>query len=211
MPPLATQFEKLVGKALNIAQAGEIIRKTGDLEIRRQLPPARLEAIYEMAYLRIFLSWESFLEESFVRYLCGYVPAGGLINLINPPFRNLNDAHLAILDRKEYVSWTSPKIVIQRSKDFIDDGPHEVVFKSSKAWLESLSAIRNRIAHGSTHARKQFDIATMNLVGKRYPGSSSGRFLRDWNKWVNPPVRWIHTLGDGLKNLAIQIVPQSSK
>src|SRR5712672_2619521 len=32
----------------------------------------KLELLYELAYLRFFIQWEVFLEQSFLRYLCGY-------------------------------------------------------------------------------------------------------------------------------------------
>jgi hypothetical protein len=104
MPPLAAQFAQQVDKALLIAEIGERIRISSPRGsvAWRELHPARLEVLYEMAYLRIFMLWESYLEESFLRYLCGYSTTVGLASLINPPQKTLAprerqcwvDAHL---------------------------------------------------------------------------------------------------------------------
>src|SRR5215217_1138043 len=74
MPPLATHFGVRVATAVGIAQAGELVRAGArpGTTAYTELRPARLEALYEMAYLRIFVEWESFLEETFLRLMCSY-------------------------------------------------------------------------------------------------------------------------------------------
>jgi hypothetical protein len=209
MPPLAVQFAQQVDKALLIAEIGERIRISsprGSIAWR-ELYPARLEVLYEMAYLRIFILWESFLEESFLRYLCGYSTTIGLTRLINPPQKNLAAARAIMLGGRSYVSWSQPVSVEGLCRRFINNGLHELVVKSNRARLEWLTAVRNRVAHGSAHSKSQFDIATMGLLGRRYPGASPGRFLRDWASGVSPVERWIQSIATELKNLAAQIVP----
>lgn len=82
MPPLGAVFARQCDLALNLARAGEIARAAsppGSIAYQ-QLYPARLETLYEAAYLRVFISWELFLEESFLRFLCGYSsPTGGQV------------------------------------------------------------------------------------------------------------------------------------
>ena len=70
-----------------------------------------------------------------------------------------------------------------------------------------MAAIRHRIAHGSNYNRVLFQAASMQLVGRRYPGASAGRLLRDWNVAASPHQRWLHTLGNELVSLALQIAP----
>jgi len=209
MPPLAAQFAQQVDKALVIAEIGERIRISsprGSIAWR-ELHPARLEVLYEMAYLRIFILWESFLEESFLRYLCGYSTTVGLANLINPPQKTLAAARATLLGGRPYVSWSQPTSIEGLCRRFINNGLHELVIKSNRARLEWFTWVRNRVAHGSAHSKSQFDIATMGLLGRRYPGASPGRFLRDWVFGVSPVERWIQSIATELKNLAAQIVP----
>src|SRR5262245_21338851 len=37
----------------------------------RTLTPAELSSIAELAFLKVFISWERFLEQVFTRYMCG--------------------------------------------------------------------------------------------------------------------------------------------
>src|SRR2546427_472886 len=86
MPQLQALFATETDRALGLAEAGERIRAvshSGSVG-RTELSISRLEAMYEMAFLRIFLLWEDFLEQSFLRYLCGYASSTGVASLVNP-------------------------------------------------------------------------------------------------------------------------------
>jgi len=92
--PLSSAMSDLTNGALVLAQIAEAVRVElpKDSALLAQLFPSRLETLYEMAYLRIFLAWEWFLEESFVRYLCGYANMHGPVRLRGAPYRRLQDA-----------------------------------------------------------------------------------------------------------------------
>jgi hypothetical protein len=80
MPPLAVQFRQRVSEALALARAGDMAAATPlGAPLRSEWHVARVELLYELAYLRIFVEWELFLEQTFLRYLCGYVSIGGHI------------------------------------------------------------------------------------------------------------------------------------
>ena len=209
MPPLASRFSEGVDRALSLAQAGEIIRTAFPRSslVSRELSIARLEALHEMGYLRIFIAWEALLEESFLRYICGYRSPHGLPNLRQDPFKSLNDARNAMLGGANFVSWGRPTGAEQLSRRFICKGLIESVVQSSRARLEWFYWTRNRVAHRSDHSKQQFDNASMSIAGRRYRGAVPGRFLRDWNPGAVPPERWLQTIGTELKDLAAQIVP----
>src|SRR5687767_186428 len=84
MPALAGSFLKSIGKSSGLVLAGESARVLLTAPGTQRINLARLEMLYEMAFLRVFLAWETFLEESFIRYMTGYahrmgtepVPAG---------------------------------------------------------------------------------------------------------------------------------------
>ena len=209
MPQLGSRFAREVDDALSIAQAGERIRygSAPGSPGRTELTPYRLNAIYEMAYLRIFIAWEAFLEDSFLRYLCGYNTPHGRPHLIRGPFRNLGAGQIAWLGSERFVSWVAIDRVLRRCRRFVARGLHEQVLDSNRTRLECFAAIRHRIAHKSHYSVRQFDAATTQLAGRRYPGSSAGHFLRDWTPMLQPGQRWIQTMSTELKNLSTQIVP----
>lgn len=209
MPLLGRTFSREVNRALALPQAGELARTSlrPDSAAWKGLHVSRLEMLYEMAFLRIFISWEVFLEHTFYRYLCGFASQFGRANTTGcSHYRTLDAAENAVLGSRDYVLWHNPQVVIQRSREFMVNGLHEFVLSSNYSRLEDFAAIRHRIAHGQKDAKQKFDRATMDLCGRRYAGSAPGRFLRDWDKTSVPQVRWLASIGAELESLAFQIV-----
>ena len=210
MPPLSAGFRSEIEAALALAAAAELAM-TGSPSrsaLRKEWHVSRVEMLYELAYLRLFIEWEAFLEQTFYRYMCGYKSS-----CHNPtPTTNLGSfcasvrkAEAIILNGRSYVLWHSPKVITDRAKRWLSTCPHEVTIASYQADLEHYAAVRHRIAHGQDDAKVKFDSATMALVGRRYRGARPGRFLRDWDSSVVPQVRWLESLGKALSNLAAQI------
>jgi hypothetical protein len=210
MPPLGTHFQSAVSGSLALASAAELAMTTSarGSALRREWHVSRVETLYELAYLRLFIEWEVFLEESLTRYMCGYTshcynpaPTARLGAFCN----SLGLAVSTILGGRNYLLWHNPNKVIDQAKIWLSACPHEVVIASHRADLESYAAVRHRIAHGQQDAKLKFDLATMALVGQRYRGARPGRFLRDWDTSATPPVRWLESLGRTLGSLAGQI------
>jgi hypothetical protein len=207
MPRLDMQFTALAQGAVDLALAGERIRSAapaGSL-FKTELSLQRLEAIYETGYLRVFLAWEEFLEQTFLRYICGYVSALGSCTLIGSAFPNIADANGDVLGTRDFVSWADPRQVIRRSQTYTTLGFHETVLNSDLSRLLLFKSVRNRIAHSSEHARNEFDSATRTLTSKRYPASSPGRFLRDRAVTMPFPKSWLELVTDELVSLSVQV------
>lgn len=216
MPALAAEFTRDVQRTLALAHFAELALldlPTGSAA-RRELTPIRVWAIYEMTYLRLFVRWEVFLEQTFLRLICDYSmpnPGHGLDGtpyaLVGAPFRTLEAADLAVIGTHDFVSWARPDHVIDRSRTFLTDGPHDLVLSSVRVRMRWWGDVRNRVAHSSQHARRLFDVATVSIAGGRYPAASPGRFLRDWNVAATPGERWLWTFASELTGLAQQIAP----
>jgi hypothetical protein len=209
MPPMAASFRSLVGSAIALAEAGETIRSSSAVNslAHHELTVQRLEALHEMAYLRIFVGWEEFLEATFLRLMCGYRTLSYVPVYVpgRTKQRTLATAELALFGGRDYLLWHNPYQVRNRGRDWFVGAPHELVISSTYARLEWLASLRHRVAHGSKDARRKADIATLGLCGRRFPAASAGRFLRSWNTNASPPERWLHTLGGELSGLATQI------
>jgi hypothetical protein len=166
-----------------------------------------LEFSYELAFLRIFLGWEIFLESALLRLMCGYHHTGGQEPLATGMryYAKIVDAELAILGGRNFRLWHNPNDVIGYARRVFYRSRYELVISSAFARLEHFAAIRHRIAHSQKHAQGQFDAATMALAGRRYPASRPGRFLRDWVPRTIPPTRWIFAVSQELSGLAVQI------
>lgn len=209
LPPLADQYGGGTARALKLAEVGEVIRTRTPTYpgLAAHLTVPRLELLYEVAYLKVFIGWEQFLEESFLRYLCGFSNSIGNVNLTVPKCATLTDARNLVVGGRQYVPWADPARVISRARGYFANSLHEQVIASDQARIESFWRVRNQIAHGTDSTRALFNSATMHLAGKRYRGCSAGAFLRDWVPNTTPPVRWLQSIGDELVGLAQQIAP----
>lgn len=211
MPDLAGSFSQAIDQAVSLAAAGENARVLIATARNQQQPLtlARLELLYEMAYLQIFLGWETFLEQSFLRYLCGYSNTIGVEPLLpgRNYYRKLEDANTAMLAGKDYVLWHRPQTICSRVQGYLYNGLHFNVIQSATVDLERYVAIRHRIAHSQEHAKTNFNSATMNLNATRYRGSRAGKFLRDWDISGPIPIRWLEKVGSDLLSWANQITP----
>jgi hypothetical protein len=200
--------------AVSIVGAGELSRHSGAPAIRKEWKLARLEALYELAYLRVFAAWESYLEAIFYRSLCGYASAAGQEKLIaGGYYLSLADAEAAVLGGQSYVLWHSPQKVITRCQaHFIPStsggGPCalESTVASNLARLEHLAATRHRIVHNQADAKNKFDAATLHLAGRTYAASRPGKFLRDYHPSRTPQQRWLEVAVTELSSLMAQMV-----
>lgn len=209
MPRYDSDFERLANEACALAKAGEAVATTGGVPpvVGREFTRGRLEALYEMAMIRIFVNWEVFLEQTLLRYMCGYqgqfgqeTPTAGSY------YANIGLAETALYAGQNYLLWHNPARVITRCQAHITNGRHELVVSSSIAKLEAFASIRHRIAHGQDDAKMKFNLATVHLNGKRYPGARAGTFLRDTQIIGGNQKRWLESIADELKGLTTQIM-----
>ncbi len=198
--------------AIGIARAGEISRLSGVTTIRKEWTAIRLEALYELAYLRVFAAWEMCLEAIFYRSLCGYASAAGQEQLIRGAyFSNLAAAQAAVLGGFTYLLWHNPQKVIDRCHGYIRFGPgypsvQELTISSNLTRLEHLAATRHRIVHDQTDAKNKFDAATLHIAGRTYSASRPGKFLRDFDTTKTPPQRWLEVTMAELSSLMTQMI-----
>jgi hypothetical protein len=182
----------------------------GQISTQPQIGVVTIELAYELAFLRVFLAWEVFLEDVFLRLLCGYARSGGALEPLAAGQnyrRTLADAEIAVLQGRAYKLWHNPTDVVDRAKIFFTGSAFELAIASKQADLGYYAAIRHRIAHAQEHARIQFDLATMQLAARRYRGSRPGRFLRDWKRGTMLPTRHFSAIVDDLAVLAKLICP----
>lgn len=134
------------------------------------VPRIQLEIIVEMAFLRIFVAWESFLEESFIRYAVGASSPSGYTPdvLIHP--RNIGHALELVLSGREYVPWNSASEVTHRSALYFQDGePYRSALETAATELDEMNTIRNRITHKSINSKSKFNAFIRRKFGHGVP------------------------------------------
>ena len=170
----------------------------------RALPPHLMQQIAELACLRMCLAWEIFLEETFVRYMCGATsPSGwGPVRYVTP--KHLDHAREIASGGKDYVSWVVAQQVIDRANLYFEKGdPYTSALLPALLDLDDLRAVRNRIAHSSQSAREKFENMLRRRRGYVPRGMGPGRFVLG----VLPGgVSYLEDTGQRLSALASQVV-----
>lgn len=212
--PLVRVLEAQIDEATSLVRAAEAVRNAVpvDSHARRGFNFRQIEAMYELAYLRIFAAWEVFLEESFLRLMCGFEGAGHTHSTKTPAPRSINDARMAVLAGRRFKPWHDPAVVIDRTALFFSpvpgvDVPHASIISSALVLIKDFSEIRHHIAHLTDDTCKQYHAATMRLCGARF-GRRAGRFLR--SEYVDAGTglrsRWLDRICLDLKALASQFI-----
>ena len=151
-----------------------LITKVKSLGLRQ----IQTEIITELAFLRIFIAWENFLENSFTRYSVGgespsrYKPN----RLIRP--RNIKHCLDIITINQDYAKWNSAGTIVSRSEIFFRNGePYKNAIQGASSNLDDMNTIRNRIAHRSPNSKERFNGFVRRKFGHGRRGMTPGRFL----------------------------------
>jgi hypothetical protein len=177
----------------------------------------KLESLYELAFLRAFAAWEACLEGIFYRSLCGHSFITGREILVSGSyFSTIALAESSVIAQLKgakatYLLWHNPTDVIKRCRMFIRSGKgflalQEAILSSNQARLEYLSYVRHRIVHDNADSRRKFDKATLALLGRVYPNSRPGKFLRALDPSSPTRRKWLETFTAELVGLAGQMV-----
>jgi hypothetical protein len=212
MPRFDLELQAQSQLAIAIVRAGEIARASGERNVRDEWSAVRIEALYELAYLRVFSAWETFLESVFYRSLCGYASSAGQETLVaGAYYASIAAAEAAVLGGQAYTLWHDPNKVIRRCQRFIRTGApgciglQESTIASNATRLQELAAVRHRIVHDQADAKRKFDAASASIAGRTYPASRPGKFLRDRD--ATPLAqRWLDVTIGELLALARQMV-----
>jgi hypothetical protein len=164
---LRTQFQASVASAVSFAQRGQQARR------QHAAVPAfsreHLEWVHEAALLKIFVAWETYLENVMGCYALGERSASGYRAPRLPKRRismTLPEMLLVFRGDQRYVGWADPYKVIGRAKGWFRDGePFTTRVGAGAQILTYLLVLRNAIAHESDTAHERFITETRRLYG----------------------------------------------
>lgn len=134
--------------------------------------------LVESAFLRLFVAWEAFLEETFVNYMLGEKSLQGNIlqRYVSP--RDLDHAHSMVVGGMRYADWSTPDVVRKLAKLFFDGGePYETVLAQIHTDLLDLKTVRNAAAHLSSATSAQLDAVATRVLMSPATGMTVARFV----------------------------------
>ena len=209
MPRLGRAFADQVALSLQITASTEALWLTAPpaSEVRKRLKVPQLEALYESTFLRLFTSWESYLEATVVRFMAGfeaptYRPNAPTDSAIE---RTVTAAQARLYGGRDYLLWHHPTRSADRCARFLIASPVEAVLRANQIQLINYAAIRHYIAHSSSDAKRSFEIAAAAISGASAT-ATPGRFLRAAD--ISDPLnqaKWIRRIADDFLSFSTQI------
>lgn len=167
------------------------------------------EIVNEIAFLRAFLAWEAFLEESFILYLWGKAPPRGHPprRYALPPTRKVTEK-LIIRAGRPYADWANVLKVIELAECYFEDGKPYSLLAIHQNKFQDIRIIRNAIAHASTHSWESFQgLARRELRGTYPPNLTIGGFLSMTVPGSHPPESFFEHYLSYIRFAAKSIVP----
>jgi len=168
----------------------------------------RRDSMIELAFLRMYLGWETFLEDSFVSYLVGAKPPRG-----RPPHRftippTRRDAEEWVIpEDREYAKWDAPHVSSRALRFFRRGHPFTNALRSNQNLLEETRKIRNAVAHESTNAYEKFETIVRTKLGLLPPHLTVGAFLIATVPASALPQSFLEFYFDRVESVAEQIIP----
>jgi hypothetical protein len=169
----------------------------------------RREWLVELAYLRMYLGWEAFLEESFIAYLMGMrAPSGRAPHRFTLPPDLKSAREWVVPEGRQYAAWDDVRVGNRALRFFRSGHPFAAVLKSNQNFLEDAKKIRNAVAHESINAREKFaTVARKQLGGVLPPNLTVGAFLGTVIPGLTPPQSFLEFYLDRLEFMAGRIIP----
>jgi len=166
------------------------------------------ELVIELAFLRSFLAWEAFLEESFVLYLLGKKPPKGSPpkRYASPPTREI--AHQLAAEGRDFADWTAAAKVSERAERFFEGGkPFSPVLNSRQYRFEQMKTVRNAIVHSSLFSEESFKRVVRGILTTYPPNLTVSGFLAMTVPASSPPESFLESYLREIRFAAQRIVP----
>ena len=167
----------------------------------------RRDSITELAFFRAFLSWEAFLEESFILFMLGQTRPRGRspVRYAFPPTQRAAADWVA--EGQRFARWSRAAEVSSRAERFFRDGkPFSPVLRGNQNVLDEIRIIRNAVAHSSKSAQEKFKMLVRNKLGVVPPDLTVGNFLGTTIAGSTPPISYFDDYVSQIEFAASRII-----
>lgn len=164
--------------------------------------------IVELALMKAFLTWEGFLEESFILYLLGKASPTGYAPVRHATPMNRQHAVELVASDARHTDWTAPSRVVSRATRFFKGGrPFVSVIRPQTNLLDNLKTIRNALSHDSEEAAEKFETFVRNELTFLPPSTTPGTFLATLKPHCASPTGYLQFYAENFRSMAEAIVP----
>lgn len=197
-------FLRVLGECKHLATDADHWSTPGS---QPHITKSRADSITELAFLRAYIAWETFLEESFILYLMGKTaprerpPVSYMI-----PLQRKVVEELVIPEGRRFAFWDEIT-VMGRSERFFKNGyPFGPAVRARQSTFEEMRKIRNATAHGSNDCWEKFKSVVRTKLSIVPARVTVGGFLGTTLPGVTPPQSILDSYLEILENTAKQIV-----
>lgn len=130
------------------------------------------------SFLKMFIFWESFIEEAFSKYLTGEVSTDNteVSCFVSPIDRQ--HALKILIGTQKYVDWANHEIVRRLAHLYLENGdPLGSNISAISSELADLKTIRNAAAHLSSTTRTQLDALATRVLSKPVHNTTVADFV----------------------------------
>ncbi len=175
----------------NMNKSLELIKQIN--KINQNLSVEVIYSIYELSFLKIYLSWESFISRVFILFMVGEKTDSGYAPKRYVIPKDEDHAYKIIKGSLRFVDWLNLEFIRQQSELFFENGEP---FKSSlysnatvREVLQNMKMLRNRIVHTSQEAKEKYKSLLRNEFGFA-SNITPGEFLLKI-KYKKPKISYI--------------------
>lgn len=146
---------------------------------RNEIPKSELEAIYELAFLKVFVSFENQLVELMKTNLMMATDSQGKVRS-NFPVSNRSQAGKLLLGAQRYFQLLPVEQMERIAKVYLKSGgPFVLLSPGQKSGIARAYAIRNHIAHRSLDSKATYQKRVLGSVTLPRKTSIPGYYLRN--------------------------------
>lgn len=174
-----------------------------------KFPKKDFELIVELSYLKAYLAWERFLEETFILFLLGYAPSqkNKIIRYVAP--KNRKHAIEFLLQGKDYIDWSTPEEIRNRANLLLKNGkPFDKPVSSITHQLKNMKTIRNAITHASSISKEKFKSLVRGKISYFPSSLTIGGFLYSRVPNTKPPESFFDYYFNSIINAARKIIKE---
>ena len=151
----------------NMNKSLDLIKRIN--KISSMLSSDEIYSIYELSFLKIYLSWESFISRVFILYMIGEKTDSGYAPKRYVTPRDEDHAYSIIKSGRSFPDWLNLDFIREKSELFFENGnPFKTAIYSKanvREALQNMRILRNAIVHASRESKEKYEKMLRNEVG----------------------------------------------
>lgn len=148
--------------------------------------------VIDYAFLRIFTTFESFLEEIFICYMLGQQGLNG--NIFTRYVSPVNEEHARriVTGISRFADFTNRDTILKLANCFFDNGGSFINLNTISKDFEDMKTIRNAITHISPDSKTKFDNMIRTKLGGLPSGITTAIFLNSFTSNTSRQTFFTH-------------------